>query len=68
MMEQSREKQQEPTTLPISQPLTNNRDCPVTFLNERNEARTRSLQDIYETIKRLDNITLFVYLLIVKDT
>ena len=52
------EEQQEPATPPIS-PVSNTcGDSPPTFLNERIEERTRSLQDLYEVTERHD-ITLF---------
>ena len=34
-------------------------DSPPSFLNERTEERTRSLQDLYEVTERHDNLTLF---------
>ncbi|KAH9669584.1 hypothetical protein KPL70_021844 [Citrus sinensis] len=34
-------------------------DSPLSFLNERTEERTRSLQDLYEVTERYDNLTLF---------
>ena len=50
---------EEPTT-PIASPmLTEDRNSPLSFLKERNEERTKSLQDIYEATERLDNLTLF---------
>ncbi|KAH9650285.1 hypothetical protein KPL70_026315 [Citrus sinensis] len=42
------EEQQEPATPPISPASTTCGDSPPSFLNERTEKRTRSLQDLYE--------------------
>ncbi|KAH9650283.1 hypothetical protein KPL70_026315 [Citrus sinensis] len=53
------EEQQEPATPPISPASTTCGDSPPSFLNERTEKRTRSLQDLYEVTKRHDNLTLF---------
>ena len=39
--------------------LTLNRDSSSSFLNERTEEHTRSLQDLYDVIERHDNLTLF---------
>ncbi|KAH9667537.1 hypothetical protein KPL70_021079 [Citrus sinensis] len=52
-------EQQEPATPPISPASTTYGDSPPSFLNERTEERTRSLQDLYEVTKRHDNLTLF---------
>ncbi|KAH9669846.1 hypothetical protein KPL70_021959 [Citrus sinensis] len=52
-------EQQEPATPPISPALTTCGDSPPSFLNERTEERTRSLQDLYEVTERHDNLTLF---------
>ncbi|KAJ4718980.1 Retrovirus-related Pol polyprotein from transposon TNT 1-94 [Melia azedarach] len=58
-MEQVGDVRYEPTTSYTS-PITNiEEDSPPSFLNERNEKRTRSLQDLYEVTERLDNLTLF---------
>lgn len=67
MMKQSREEQQKPTTPLISPLIINTRDSPSIFLSETNETCTRSLRDLYETIERGDNITLFFYLSIVNQ-
>lgn len=53
------DEQQEPATPPISLAPTTCRDSPPSFLNERIEEHTRSLQDLYEVIERHDNLTLF---------
>ncbi|KAH9670907.1 hypothetical protein KPL70_017154 [Citrus sinensis] len=53
------EEQQEPTTPPISPASTTCGDSSPSFLNERTEERTRSLQDLYEVTERHDNLTLF---------
>ena len=53
------EEQQEPATLRISPASTTCGDSPPSFLNERTEKRTRSLQDLYEVTKRHDNLTFF---------
>ncbi|KAH9697084.1 hypothetical protein KPL71_023464 [Citrus sinensis] len=53
------EEQQEPATLPMSPALNTCGDSPPSFLNERTEERTRSLQDLYEVTERHDNLTLF---------
>ena len=53
------EEQQEPAT-PLISPASNTYgDSPPSFLNERIEERTRSLQDLYEVTERHDNLTLF---------
>ncbi|KAJ4724683.1 Retrovirus-related Pol polyprotein from transposon TNT 1-94 [Melia azedarach] len=62
IMEQAGDAREEPTTprTPPTSPTTNNQgDSPPSFLNERNEERTRSFQDLYEVTERLDNLTLF---------
>ena len=53
------EEQQEPVALPISPASTTRGDSPQSLFNERIEERTRSFQDLYEVIERLDNLTLF---------
>ncbi|KAH9752737.1 hypothetical protein KPL71_014822 [Citrus sinensis] len=53
------DEQQEPATPPISPVSTICGDSPPSFLNERTEERTRSLQDLYEVTERHDNLTLF---------
>ncbi|KAH9745452.1 hypothetical protein KPL70_004078 [Citrus sinensis] len=53
------DEQQEPATPPISPASTTCGDSPPSFLNERTEERTRSLQDLYEVTERHDNLTLF---------
>ncbi|KAH9650220.1 hypothetical protein KPL70_026283 [Citrus sinensis] len=53
------EEQQEPATLPISPASNTCGDSPPSFLNERIEERTRSLQNLYEVTERHDNLTLF---------
>ncbi|KAH9687903.1 hypothetical protein KPL70_014941 [Citrus sinensis] len=53
------DEQQEPTTPPISPAPTTCGDSPPSFLNERTEEGTRSLQDLYEATERHDNLTLF---------
>ncbi|KAH9681844.1 hypothetical protein KPL71_027113 [Citrus sinensis] len=53
------DEQQEPATPPISLASTTCGDSPPSFLNERTEERTRSLQDLYEVTERHDNLTLF---------
>ncbi|KAH9706546.1 hypothetical protein KPL70_012251 [Citrus sinensis] len=53
------DEQQEPATPPISPAPTTCGDSPPSFLNERTEERTRSLQDLYEVTERYDNLTLF---------
>ena len=58
-MEQEEVVQQKPTTPPALPTTTTDGNSPPSFLNERNEDRTRSLQDLYEVAERLDNLTLF---------
>ncbi|KAH9735669.1 hypothetical protein KPL71_017818 [Citrus sinensis] len=53
------EEQQEPATPPMSPASNTCRDSPPSFLNERTEERTMSLQDLYEVTERHDNLTLF---------
>ena len=53
------DEQQKPATPPISPASTTCGDSPPSFLNERTEERTRSLQDLYEVTERHDNLTLF---------
>ena len=36
-------------------------DSPPSFLNERTEERTKSLQDLYEVTERHDKLTLFCF-------
>ena len=48
----------DPSTPPTSPTVSEDKNSPLSFLNERNEERTRSLQDLYEVTKRLDNLTL----------
>ena len=52
-------EQQEPITSTTSPITSTHGDLPLSFLEERDGASTRSLQDLYEVIKRLDNLTLF---------
>ncbi|KAM2143758.1 hypothetical protein ACFX1R_047517 [Malus domestica] len=64
IMEQAREDQQESATPPVSPTSTNHGNSPASTsssgsLNEREVPRTRSLQDLYEVAKRLDNPTFF---------
>ncbi|XP_070667863.1 uncharacterized protein [Malus domestica] len=64
MMEQAREVQQESTTPPASPTSTNHGNSLASSsgsLNEREVPRTRSLRDLYEVAKRLDNPTLFCF-------
>ncbi|KAH9650224.1 hypothetical protein KPL70_026286 [Citrus sinensis] len=58
-MRSDREEQQEPATPPMSPESTTGEDSLPSFLNEKTEERTRSLQDLYEVTERHDNLTLF---------
>ncbi|KAJ4724624.1 Retrovirus-related Pol polyprotein from transposon TNT 1-94 [Melia azedarach] len=62
IIEQAGDAREEPTTpyTPPTSPTTNNQgDSPPSFLEEKNEERTRSFRDLYEETERLDNLTLF---------
>ncbi|KAH9715667.1 hypothetical protein KPL71_021147 [Citrus sinensis] len=52
-------EQQKPSTPPMSPTSNTCGDSPPSFLNERTEERTMSLQDLYEVTERHDNLTLF---------
>ncbi|KAH9715665.1 hypothetical protein KPL71_021147 [Citrus sinensis] len=54
-----KKEQQKPSTPPMSPTSNTCGDSPPSFLNERTEERTMSLQDLYEVTERHDNLTLF---------
>ena len=51
--------QQEHATPPASPTRSDKGNSPPSFLAERNEERTRSLEDLYEVTDRLENLNLF---------
>lgn len=57
--EEARKEQQEPTNPLTSSALTTHEDSPPWFLEEKDVARMRSLQDLYKEIERFDSLTLF---------
>lgn len=48
-----------PATQPTSSASTTHKDSPPLFLEERDVTHMRSLQDLYEITKSLNNLTLF---------
>lgn len=62
MKEEARKEQKDPTNPLTSSALTTHEDSPPWFLEEKDVACMRSLQDLYKKIERFDSLTLF-YLL-----
>lgn len=58
-MKEEARKEQEPTHPLTSSALTTHEDSPPWFLEEKDVARMRSLQDLYKEIERFDSLTIF---------